>query len=96
MAGIVYKLMIKDCYWYGATKRTLEDAMVSHRKGYIDPMRFRNRLYKKVSESGGWDKVKAEVVHECLAGENPRDPLKEFMKGTLTDVKCLNHNGRRR
>lgn len=85
--GKVYKLRIKDHYFYGKT-RDVYHRMASHK---TQTKSGKSKLYEYIRGNGGWNEVNHEIVweQECTEKEL-KDAEDSFIRSHLDDPNCLN------
>ena len=84
----IYRLTVGDKWYTGSTERFFSDRIRQH---YDDGLKYPERkLYKAVSEIGGWKNVRAEVLERFVFVSNPHRWIRENALINLSDPNCLN------
>jgi hypothetical protein len=89
LEGIVYKLIINDCYYIGSTFETLKSRILSHKSASKSSKSPNRKVYKFINDNGGWDNVKVEILFK---GDIDEKTLLEKEQSfiVITDDKCIN------
>lgn len=93
ISGKIYKLKCSDGRFYiGYTEKTLEERLKKHISKSREKREQGRKLYKHISNIGGWDNVKIELIcdisgstrAELLALEN------KIIENSFLEMGCLN------
>ena len=88
--GFIYRLIVGDNWYIGSTYENTQRRMDAHYKqGKLTPER---KLYKAVSECGGWKAVRFEIVTTFPFTTKEEMWQQENTYIRLDDPKCLNTN----
>ena len=91
--GKIYKLTCSDGrFYYGYTEKTLEQRYKKHISKSREKREQGRKLYKHISNIGGWDEVKIELVME-ISGKSRSELLSEeskIIENNFLELGCLN------
>ena len=86
--GTIYRLVLGEYYYTGSTFETIHHRVKEH-KGCVKRGGGNRKLYKHITENGGWDAVKVLVLETNILDEATL-LRKEQSYINLADPYCLN------
>lgn len=91
--GKIYKLVCSDGRFYiGYTEKTLEQRLKKHKQKSREKREQGRKLYKHISNIGGWDKVKIELLKD-INGKSRAELLSlesQIIEDNFLELGCLN------
>lgn len=93
ISGKIYKLKCSDGRFYiGYTEKTLEERLKKHISKSREKREQGRKLYKHISNIGGWDNVKIELLCD-ISGTTRADLLAletKIIENSFLEMGCLN------
>ncbi len=91
--GKIYRLKCNDGRFYiGYTEKSLEQRFKKHKQKSREKREQGRKLYKHISNIGGWDNVKIELLVD-ISGTSRSDLLSiesRIIENSFLELGCLN------
>jgi hypothetical protein len=93
ISGKIYRLVCCDGRFYiGYTEKSLEERLKKHISKSREKREQGRKLYKHISNIGGWEKVKIELLCD-ISGKNRSELLAietKIIENSFLEMGCLN------
>jgi hypothetical protein len=93
VTGKIYKLICSDGRFYvGYTQKSLEERLTKHIQKSREKREKGRKLYKHISNIGGWDNVIIELLYD-ISGTTKSDLLSiesKIIEENFLEMGCLN------
>jgi hypothetical protein len=93
VSGKIYKLTTSDGRFYiGYTEKSLDERLKKHISKSREKREQGRKLYKHISNIGGWENVKMELLHD-INGKNRSELLElesKIIEEHFLELGCLN------
>jgi GIY-YIG catalytic domain len=93
LSGKIYRLVCSDGRFYiGYTEKTLEERFKKHISKSREKRESGRKLYKHISNIGGWEQVKIELICDISGASRPELLALEssIIENEFLELGCLN------